>query len=87
MLEERVRAHLKEIRDSKRARRGFNTAASKAFITEQKNFLDSMMSELVDEDRVIMGITDSKVHLLNVDSKGQSRKKARVQSEGPSEEL
>ena len=76
MLEERIRAHLKEIRDRKRARRGFNTATTKAFIAEQKSFLDSMLKEMVDDDKVIKGFTDDS-HLL----KSQSRKKARFQSE------
>lgn len=81
MLEERFRAHLKEIRERKRARRGFNTAATKAFIAEQKSFLDSMLGEMVDEDRVTMGFTDGNAHLLSDDLKEQSRKKARFQSE------
>jgi hypothetical protein len=80
MLEERVRAQLKEIRDRKRARHGFNTAATKAFIAEQKSFLDSMLKELVDEDLVTTGFTDDS-HLLSDDLKAQSSKRARVQCE------
>lgn len=80
MLEERLRAHLKEIRESKRAHR-FNTKATKAFIAEQKNFLDSMLKELVDDELVTVGFTDGDSHLLSSDLKVQSRKKARLQSE------
>jgi len=81
MMEERVRAQLKEIRERKRARHGFNTAATKAFIAEQKNFLDSMLREIVDEDLVTIGFTDGDAHLLSDDLKVQSRKKARFESE------
>ncbi len=80
MLEERIRAQLKEIRDSKKARRGFNTAATKAFIAEQKRFLESMLKEMVDEDLVTTGFTDDS-HLLSDDLKEQSRKKVSVQAE------
>ena len=77
MLEERIRAHLKEIRDRMRARRGFNTVATKGFIAEQKSFLDSMLKEMVDDDKVIRGFTDDS-HLLSSDLKAQSRKKAKI---------
>ena len=69
MLEERVRAQLKEIRDRKRARRGFSTAAVKAFIAEQQVFLD-----------VIKGFSED-THLLSEDLKLQSKKKTRFASE------
>ncbi|EXJ96401.1 hypothetical protein A1O1_01527 [Capronia coronata CBS 617.96] len=85
MLEERLRAHLKDVREQKRARRGFNTAATKAFITEQKAFLDSMLREIVDEDKVTVGFTDSEAHLLSEELKLQARKKARFQSEDVNE--
>ncbi|RMZ81964.1 hypothetical protein DV737_g2269, partial [Chaetothyriales sp. CBS 132003] len=77
MLEERIRAHLKEIRDRKRARRGFNTVSTKAFIAEQQSFLASMTKELVDDDKVIKGFTDSDSHLLSDDLKIRARKKTR----------
>lgn len=76
MLEERVRAQLKEIRDRKRARRGFDTAKAKAFINEQKTFLDSMLREMVDEDLVTVGYTDDS-HLLSKELKLEGHKKAR----------
>jgi hypothetical protein len=80
LLEERVRAQLKELRDRKRARRSFDTAAAKAFITEQRNFLDSMLREIVDEDLVTVGYTDDS-HLLSDELKLEGRKKARYHSE------
>jgi hypothetical protein len=80
LLEERVRAQLKELRDRKRARRSFDTGAAKAFITEQRNFLDSMLREIVDDDLVTVGYTDDS-HLLSDELKLEGRKKARYHSE------
>ena len=77
MLEERIRAHLKEIRDRKRANRRFNTAASKRFIAEQQEFLAAIDREMVDEDKVIKGFTDADSHLLSDDLKLQSKKRLR----------
>lgn len=85
MLEERIRAQLKEIRDRKRARRGFSTVAAKAFIEEQRNFLNVMLREMVDNDKVISGFTDDS-HLLSEDLKIQLNKKARFTSEEPEAE-
>ena len=75
MLEERIRAHLKEIRDRKRANRRFNTAATKRFIAEQQDFLAAINREVVDEDKVIKGFTDADAHLLSADLKLQSKKR------------
>lgn len=80
MLEERVRAQLKAIRDHKRARRSFDTAATKTFMIEQRNFLDSMLREMVDDELVTVGITDES-HLLSDDLKSHQRKKTRLQIE------
>ena len=77
MLEERIRAHLKEIRDRKRANRRFNTAASKGFIAEQQEFLAAINREVVDEDKVTKGFTNGEAHLISADLKLQSRKRLR----------
>ncbi|EXJ53594.1 uncharacterized protein A1O5_13161 [Cladophialophora psammophila CBS 110553] len=77
MLEERVRAHLKEIREGKRARR-FDTKATKAFIKEQRSFLDSMLHELVDDEMVTAGILDSESHLFSDELIVKYRKKPRL---------
>lgn len=77
MLEERIRAHLKEIRDRKRANRRFDTAASKRFIAEQQHFLAAIDREVVDEDKVTKGFTDADTHLLSADLKQQSKKRLR----------
>ena len=79
MLEERIRAHLKDIRDRKRARRSFNTAATKQFIQDQEKFLAAMHRELVDEALVTKGWTDDS-HLLSDELKSKSRKKSRTSS-------
>jgi hypothetical protein len=79
MLEERFRAQLKELRDRKRARRGFNTAAAKGFIQEQRDFLDVMLREMVDDDKVVVGFTED-THLLSDDLKAQYRKKPRLEN-------
>lgn len=77
MLEERVRAHRKELNDRKRAGRNFNTAATKAFITEQRDFLDSMLREMVDEDQVVKGHTEQS-HLRSGALKLNKQKRTRV---------
>ena len=79
MLEERIRAQLKTLRDRKRAKRDFNTKAVKSFITEQIHFLESMNRELVDEDKVTKGFFDPESHLLSDDLKQKSREKAPTQ--------
>ena len=85
MLEERIRAQLKDMRDRKRARRGFNTKGMKAFLTEQVGFLQTMDREIVDESQVTKGFTDGDSHLLSDDLKLKSRKKARTES--PEDEM
>ncbi|KIW26288.1 uncharacterized protein PV07_09394 [Cladophialophora immunda] len=77
MLEERVRAHLKEIRDGKRARR-FDTQATKAFIREQRSFLDSMLRELVDDEMVTAGMLGGENHLFSDDLISKYRKKPKL---------
>lgn len=79
MLEERIRAHMKEVRDRKRARRGFNTALTKSFLKEQEDFISTMLREMVDDDKVTKGYTDDS-HLLSNDLKAQQKKKARFPS-------
>lgn len=77
MLEERVRAHRKELNDRKRAGRNFDTAATKAFITEQREFLESMLQEMVDEDQVVKGHT-TQSHLRSNNLKTNQQKRARL---------
>jgi len=81
IMEERIRAHLKEIRDRKRAGRVFNTAATKRFIAVQEDFLAVMSREIVDEDKVTKGFTAAEDHLLSADLKSRFNKRARTASD------
>lgn len=80
ILEERIRAHLKAIREQKRAKDRFDTKATKAFIADQADFLHVMLLQMVDEDKVTKGFTDGESHLLSADLKEQSKKRARHSS-------
>ncbi|OJJ98335.1 hypothetical protein ASPACDRAFT_44840 [Aspergillus aculeatus ATCC 16872] len=48
VLEERVRALLKQERDREIAQRPFDAAGVKSFLTEQKQFLESMIEEIIE---------------------------------------
>ncbi|KAK7739650.1 hypothetical protein SLS53_005617 [Cytospora paraplurivora] len=63
MLEERIRAELKHIRESRAAGRGVSTKKLKMFLAEQQRFLEHMNGEMVDDDQVIVGFVDDS-HLL-----------------------
>lgn len=80
MMEERLRAQLKEMRERKRAGRGFDIVGVKKFLAEQEDFLAVMGREMVDEDKVTKGYTDGDAHLLSADLKTKSRKRARIDS-------
>ena len=73
ILEERLRAHLKDIRERKRANRSFDTASTKRFLKEQQDFLAAMNREMVDEANVIQGYCDDS-HLLSEDLRAKSKK-------------
>ena len=78
-LEERVRAHLKAMRGRKLAKRCFNTAATKSFISEQLDFLQKTLLQIIDEDKVVKGFTDDS-HLLSADLKERSKKRINLTS-------
>ena len=77
MLEERIRAQLKDIRQRKRAHR-FDTQATKSFIREQKTFLESMLKEIVDDEMVKVGVMDVEGNLFSEDLIDERRKKAKL---------
>lgn len=77
ILEKRIRKILREMRDSKRAKRPFATGTMKSFLSEQEQFLSDMNREMVDEEKVIPGYCDES-HLVSNDLRAQHRKKARV---------
>ncbi|KAI9839627.1 MAG: hypothetical protein M1819_002253 [Sarea resinae] len=66
MLEERIRAQLKDIRDRKRAGKKFDTNATKDFLLKQEKFLAHTNSEMVEEDKVRKGYIEE-VNLANVE--------------------
>ena len=77
MLEERIRHQSRELRDRKKAGRKFDTTAVKTFLRDQKDFIDTMLREMVDDDKVTFGFTDS-THLISEDLRADSHKKAKL---------
>ncbi|GAP93115.1 hypothetical protein SAMD00023353_10700060 [Rosellinia necatrix] len=51
LLEERLRAKMKEERNRQLAKRSYNVAAMKKFLSDQRAFLDSMITEIQDLDK------------------------------------
>ncbi|RHZ58849.1 uncharacterized protein CDV56_107140 [Aspergillus thermomutatus] len=74
ILEDRLRGVNKYMRDRKRANRRFNTGYLKQFIREQIEFLEHMDREIVDDDKVIKGVTGDS-HLISEDLKLKHSKK------------
>ena len=74
MLEERIRNHLKQIRERKRAKRHFDTSATKDFVEQQERFLAVMNHQMVDEHKVTKGFLDNS-YLLSQDLKEKSKKR------------
>lgn len=81
MLEERVRAQLKKLRENKKRGRRFDTPGVKSFLQEQKAFLDATFAQLVEEDQVIRGFTDTS-HLISEELRIQAQKRDEVFAEG-----
>lgn len=50
VLKERVGAHEKKVRERERSGRQFDIEETRKFITEQKQYLEAMLDELVDPD-------------------------------------
>lgn len=74
MLEERFRDFNRLMRDRKRARRPFDTIGLKRFIKEQIEFLHHMDKEIVEDDKVQMGVVDDS-HLISEDLKEKARQR------------
>ncbi|KAF2142075.1 uncharacterized protein K452DRAFT_287279 [Aplosporella prunicola CBS 121167] len=55
MMEERVRARLREIREKRRVGKKFDTRRFKEFLAEQQAFLEHMNREMVPDEEVQMG--------------------------------
>ena len=75
MLEERIKRQQKADRETKKLGRRFNTKRMQAFLIEQRDFINHMLKELVDEDKVIPGYTDP-VHLISEDLREKAQKHA-----------
>lgn len=55
MLEERVRAQLKKVRERRVSGKKFDTKTVKAFLQEQEDFIAHTNCEIVPEDQVVAG--------------------------------
>lgn len=60
MVEERVRAQLKEVREKDRAGKRFDTKNFKRFLGEQIAFLQHMQNEIVPDEEVQVGFIEEK---------------------------
>jgi hypothetical protein len=56
MLEERVRAQLKKVRERRSSGKKFDTTTVKAFLQEQEDFIAHTNNEIVPEDQVEFGV-------------------------------
>lgn len=77
VLEERLRRQIKDLQTRKQANRRFDTAGVKQFLSEQKAFIDSMLTQMIDEDKVVKGFTED-AGLLSKDPVVAANKKIKV---------
>lgn len=77
VLEERLRRQIKDLQTRKQANRRFDTAGVKQFLSEQKAFIDSMLTQMIDEDKVVKGFTED-ASLLSKDPVTAANKKIKV---------
>lgn len=77
MLEERLQRQIRDLQMRKQANRRFDTAGVKKFLAEQKAFIDSMLTQIVDEDKVIKGFTED-AGLLSRDLVEAANKKIKM---------
>lgn len=74
ILEERIRAQLKTLRENMSRGKGVNTRGLKTFLQEQELFLAHMNKEMVDDELVTKGNIDDS-HLLSEFSRSSKRKR------------
>ena len=74
ILEERIRAKLKTLRENESRGKCVNTKALKAFLREQELFLAHMNKEMVDDELVVKGDIDDS-HLFSGLGRGSKRKR------------
>ena len=86
MLEERVRAQLKMVRERRSSGKKFDSKRVKSFLQEQEDFIAHTNNEIVPEDQVVAGhleeivfpkLKDSAVY-VNVEVGSPSSKRARI---------
>jgi hypothetical protein len=73
ILEERIRAQLKGLRENETRGKKLNTKALKTFLREQELFLAHMNTEMVDEELVVKGNVDDS-HLFSEFGRKKKRK-------------
>lgn len=81
MLEERIRAALKEIRESRAAGRNVSTQKLKLFLDEQQRFLEQTNGEILDEDKVTAGFIDDS-HLFTKEKEDEAARLAKAPRPG-----
>jgi hypothetical protein len=86
MLEERVRAQLKTVRERRSSGKKFDSKTVKNFLQEQEDFIAHTNNEIVPEDQVVAGhleevvfpkLKDSAVY-VDVEVGSPSSKRARI---------
>ncbi|KZT22645.1 hypothetical protein NEOLEDRAFT_1137650 [Neolentinus lepideus HHB14362 ss-1] len=80
MMEERIRAQLKEIRERRRTGKKFDTKAFKKFLTDQTAFFEHMNHEIVQDEDVKVGwIEEVDLPDCIVDEEEPAPKRARME--------
>ena len=77
ILEERIRNQLKQLRETRRGPRKWDTKSVKNFLKEQEIFLAQTNREIVEEEQVLEGVIDDS-HLLTCPTTKGSNKRLRV---------
>ena len=75
ILEERIRAQQRVLRETKRSGKKMNIRQFKRFLEEQEVFLTHMNREMVEDEHVIKGEIDDSHRLKPDDPKGTKSKK------------
>lgn len=80
ILEERIRAQLKGLRDASARGRRIPTPQLKAFLHEQESFLAHMNREMVVEDEVVRGfLAGAETHPLAPSEEAAAKKRLQLQ--------
>lgn len=74
ILEERIRQHLKDLRDANSCGRRVPTKKLKSFLEEQERFLAHMNREIIDDEKVVRGIQETIRHPKEKQSSGPEKR-------------